>query len=296
MISIANCPACGASDFKIHATTLDYTLTGQTFFVKRCQICGLGITDPRPSENQLPAYYESPDYISHADASKSIFDVVYTLARKIALRSKWNLIQKFSVPKIALDYGAGTGVFVKYLRSKKVEAYGVEPSQKARTTAIAINGANVVSESLSQFPISADIITLWHVLEHVPDPHKILLQLKSKMNPNGTIFIAVPNINSWESTQYNQYWAAYDTPRHLWHFSKKAMMLILEKAGFTLIELSPMKLDAYYISLLSEKYKNANRHTLSGIKNAIVNGFKSNRNANKTGEYSSLIYIARHVQ
>jgi SAM-dependent methyltransferase len=296
MISISTCPICASSSFHPLASTRDYTLTGQSFTIKQCEKCELGITDPRPEENQLGAYYESPDYISHTHKASSIFDLLYSGARSIALQSKWNLIKKFHRPRIALDYGAGTGRFVQYLRAKDVEAYGVEPSTKARTAAISINGANVVTEALQDFPLTADIITLWHVLEHVPDPVQTLLNLKSKLGQDGVIFIAVPNLNSWESTRYKTYWAAFDTPRHLWHFNQKSMQLLLKKVGLNLIAVSPMKLDAYYISLLSEKYKNSNRHSLTGIKNAILNGIKSNSSAKKTGEYSSLIYIARNAQ
>lgn len=295
MIYTAECPCCRNTKFSRLITARDFAVTQEDFTIKFCNSCGLGITDPRPKTEQLSRYYESPDYISHAAKATTLLDRIYTAARSIALKRKWKLLNRFTKPKSVLDYGCGTGSFLQYVKSKGVVVCGVEPSDKARNVALNALGDISVYPTLDRVNKTFDAITLWHVLEHIPEPAPILRKLKQILDPNGCIFIAVPNITSWDSHHYKEKWAALDTPRHLWHFNRHSLKLLLESSGFQLTSIEPMTMDSYYVSLLSEKYNRGNKQTLTGLIAATLNGYRSNRSARKTNEYSSLIYIAKHA-
>lgn len=294
MKEINICPVCDGKRFRSRVATKDFTITQQTFFVTQCEDCGLGITSPRPTDEQLGMYYQSEEYISHTERNTSIFDSIYRLARKYTLQWKYNLIREHSPGTTLLDFGCGTGEFLQYIEQQGYAVQGVEPSEKARSIAIKKVPTAKLNASVDEVHGTFDIITLWHVLEHIPDLNKTLQQLTSHLSANGTILIAVPNINSWDSAYYNNYWAAYDTPRHLWHFTQECLPVLLKKHGLRMIGTRPMKLDAFYVSLLSEKYLRSRKHSIGGTINAIVNGLRSNLKAQKTGEYSSLIYIVRN--
>lgn len=167
---------------------------------------------------------------------------------------------------------------------------GVEPTENARLQAQQITGLPIAS-SIEEIKGSFSVITLWHVLEHVLDINNTIDTLVSRLDQTGTIFIAVPNYKSMDSTHYKQNWAAYDVPRHLWHFSQTTMTNLLKQHGLKIKTIEPMKLDAYYVSLLSEKYKAGKTGVYQYI-NAIKTARKSNSLAKRTKEYSSLIYIA----
>jgi YgiT-type zinc finger domain-containing protein len=293
MNEMSRCPICHAQAFRRKATTKDYTVSGETFHIMQCNQCGLGITTPRPEDKTLSTYYLSDEYISHSGKSNSIIDSLYLFARNYTLRWKYQIISKRTRARRMLDYGCGTGEFLKFMQKKEYEVDGVEPSEIAREKASALL-TQPVKSSLHNATGPYDIITLWHVLEHVPDLSEKLEALSQKLAADGLIVIAVPNINAWESNYYTKFWAAFDPPRHLWHFSRKSMETLLLKNRLKLIDTIPMKLDAFYISLLSEKYKNQNRQNFIGMIRAFFVGLSSNRKAAKSGEYSSLIYIAAH--
>lgn len=187
-----------------------------------------------------------------------------------------------------LDIGCGTGAFLNHTKSKGLDVLGVEPDDGARAFAIEKYGLSVYDESMlnNLEPASFGAITLWHVLEHVPNLEERLAQLKRLLHPNGRIFVAVPNPNSFDAKHYRAHWAAYDVPRHLWHFTPQSMRKLLEKNNLLLHDVLPMKLDAFYISLLSEKYKHGRTRYLF----AFWNGLKSNLKAGKQG-WSSQIYV-----
>jgi ubiquinone/menaquinone biosynthesis C-methylase UbiE len=293
MIDIKICPVCGGENLQRFLSSKDNTVSQQVFELRQCQTCKLGITTPRPADQDLHQYYLSDDYISHSNKGTTLVDKVYLIARSFTLKWKLRIIQQGNTtPGKILDYGCGTGDFLSACRSIAWTTAGVEPSQAAREQAKKITGSPIY-ESLSSVPdANFSVITLWHVLEHVSNLDETLSQLKNMLAENGTIFIAVPNHNSWDGEHYKEYWAGYDTPRHLWHFPRETMKTLITKNGMNLMGTIPMKLDSFYISLLSEKYKN-NRSSLMGMLKATVNGFKSNVKASKSGNYSSLIYIVR---
>jgi SAM-dependent methyltransferase len=209
--------------------------------------------------------------------------------RTLTLRWKRSLVEKFKSPGEILDFGCGTGEFLGVMKKNQWTVNGVEPSGNARTRAEAHCGQKIYS-SLSELPqTSLDIITLWHVLEHVSDLNSTLIQLKALLKKDGIIFIAVPNYESPDADHYKNYWAGYDVPRHLWHFSQESMNRLIARNGFQLIGTRPMLLDSFYVSILSEKYRNGS--ILKSFWNAFVSGLRSNNRARQGKNHSSLIYI-----
>lgn len=290
---IRQCPVCNGAGFTPFLECEDYTVSHETFQLVSCNECGFVFTNPRPDDHDLPRYYESDAYISHATKSKTLFDRVYKISRTFTIKRKYRLVQKYSVTPAhsILDYGCGTGTFLVECLKHGMTVKGVEPSDSARNSALAHTGA-IIANTIQNISGRFDIITLWHVLEHVADLKQTLLSLRDRLTENGTLFIAVPNLKSLDATIYHKHWAAYDVPRHLWHFSRESMRRLLSGNGLKLHNILPMKLDAFYVSLLSEKYK-GNASAPSAITTALVNGFRSNHLAGTTQEYSSLIYIAR---
>lgn len=269
----------------------DHSVSGETFTLAYDSKRHMYSTVPKPSLDKLPSYYQSEDYISHTDGKRSLFERVYQLIKQTTLSRKHNLLKSYLPNKgKLLDIGTGTGDFPSYLANKGWEASGTEPNSQAR--ALAIEKGIIVSESLQEVTIAFDVITMWHVLEHVYDLDNQLTWLKSNLKESGFLFIAVPNFESKDAQHYKEHWAAYDVPRHLYHFSKKAIQSLFAEKGFELVTTHPMVFDAYYVSLLSEKYLSGKM----GFIKAFINGWKSNIAAKKTGDYSSLTYVFRHNQ
>ncbi|MBL7873085.1 MAG: class I SAM-dependent methyltransferase [Cyclobacteriaceae bacterium] len=219
-------------------------------------------------------------------------DKIYIQARSITLKWKYELISKFKLHGKILDYGCGTGEFLHFMQVKNWKVSGVEPSEIAKHKATQITQSEILTD-LNSTKDKFDAITLWHVLEHVHDLNQKINDLINHLNDDGIIFIAVPNHESEDAKKYRSYWAGYDVPRHVWHFSQSNMKHLLNKHGLSLIKTEPMKLDSYYVSLLSEIYKNPNAMSLISMSRAFFSGLQSNRHARKTGSYSSLIYIAK---
>jgi len=287
------CPLCKHEDQENFLITKDYTVSGEDFVIVRCTNCDFHFTNPRPSSDSLDKYYESEDYISHQDKGNSLINRVYKFARMFTLNSKLKLVSKYCTSGELLDIGCGTGHFLEVCNKAGYSTFGVEPNDQARDFSKSKNIGNIYSDisEISSNEQTFDIITLWHVLEHIPDLENFTNRLKSLLSKNGILFIAVPNLESYDAKYYQQHWAAYDVPRHLYHFSQITMRNYLNINGFKHIKTIPMKLDSYYVSLLSEKYKNNGKNNY--IK-SIITGFKSNTYALKNNNnFSSLIYIAK---
>lgn len=249
-------------------------------------------TTPQPSPEKLPSYYESDDYISHTDGKRSLFEKVYHIIKRKAIRDKVKLITSFQSDKGSLlDIGAGTGDFLLEAKNQGWNTVGIEPSEKAKKSAI---GKGIrFAENFEQLENhSFDVITMWHVLEHVPDLENQIATLKRLLKPNGTIIIAVPNFKSYDAKYYGAFWAAYDVPRHLWHFSKVAIEKLFARQNIRLVKIKPMLFDSFYVSLLSEKYKNGKMNFIKGF----WVGLRSNLDAKRNFEYSSHIYILKNEE
>ena len=280
------------SNKKHFLTVIDYSVSKEAFDLYYDQDLDMLITSPQPSPENLGKYYESTDYISHTDSKRSLFEKAYHFVKGIALKNKLNLINNCSVTKgNLLDIGAGTGDFLLTAKQNGWNTIGVEPSEKAK--GIAINKGIKFSDSTQELEShSFDIITMWHVLEHVPNLEIQIRELKRLVKPNGTIIIAVPNYKSYDANYYGKFWAAFDVPIHFWHFSKTAIQLIFEKENIKLEKVLPMKFDSFYVSLLSEKYKNGKMNFVK----AIWIGLVSNWKAKRSSEYSSHIYVLKNGQ
>ena len=292
MTTLTNCPFCSSQNVVRVLASKDYFLTSTEFNVDRCNSCGITFTNPIPSDSETPTYYQSDNYLSHGGKNSSLFYNAYKLARAFSLQWKTKIVSEAIGEKGSImDYGCGTGDFLLTCKGKGYRIFGVEPSTKAREDATAKLGNVVASNFPSITERNFDMITLWHVLEHVPDLATTIETLKTYLSLKGTLLIAVPNHKSYDAKHYGEYWAAYDLPRHLWHFDQTTMSNVLEKAGLQVKKIIPLKLDSYYVSILSSKYTPGNK-VINFLK-AIKNGLLSNRSAKKTTEYSSLIYIAK---
>ena len=271
-------------------TVKDYSVSQETFDLYHDEILDMLITHPQPSMEDLGKYYESEDYISHTDSKRSLFEKLYHFIKNFALKNKLNLINSLQSNKgRILDIGAGTGDFLSVAKSNGWQTTGVEPSDRAKT--IAINkGVSFVEQTSELENNSFDVISMWHVLEHVPDLDKQIKELKRLLKPKGSLIIAVPNFKSFDAKHYGKFWAAYDVPIHFWHFSKTAIKLLFEKEEMKLEKILPMKFDSFYVSLLSEKYKSGKMNFIK----AFFIGLQSNWKANQHFEYSSHIYILKN--
>ncbi len=275
-------------------TVKDHSVSGEEFQLVFDEALEMYKTEPQPSLETLASYYESEDYISHTDAKRNLFEKIYHWVRSYMLSKKMSIVDTHtkSDAKKVLDIGCGTGDFLAMAKKYKWEIAGIEPDAQARKIATEKTGIEIhTNDWLSEIADdSFDAVTMWHVLEHVPDLSAQIQTLKRIIKPNGSIFIAVPNFKSHDATHYKELWAAYDVPRHLWHFSQKSIKSLFGKENMKVVKILPMKFDAYYVSLLSEKHKTGKMNPIKGF----YRGFVSNFKAISSSEYSSLIYVIKN--
>ncbi|MCI4669317.1 MAG: class I SAM-dependent methyltransferase [Bacteroidia bacterium] len=272
----------------------DYTLSDETFEVLKCDNCGGRFTQNIPVESEIGKYYQSEEYISHTDTSKGLVNSLYQIVRNYTLGTKRKLVEKSSKKDKGsiLDIGCGTGDFLKAMKDSGWETLGLEPDDRARKVALSKNG--IKSEfSTHLFEIQAasfDVVSMWHVLEHVHELHKYLDTIFKILKDDGVLIIAVPNYQSSDAHHYKDKWAAYDVPRHLYHFSPESMDKLLDSHDFQIFSEKHMPFDSFYVSMLSEKYKTGSTRLVP----AFMNGAKSFVNAlNKPEKCSSVLYLAR---
>lgn len=278
---------------KTHIQVKDFSVSGEEFELIQNTEFGFLETTPQPSLSNLSSYYESEDYISHTNSKRNLFEKVYHFIRGISLKRKLKLINSFiSEDKKLLDIGCGTGAFLKTALDNGWEISGIEPNEKARAIANeSCNNSVFNTNELNNIKSkSFDVITLWHVLEHLPNLEQQVLTFKRLLKPNGTLVIAVPNFKSYDALHYKSFWAAFDVPRHLWHFSKDSISKLFLKEEMKVEKILPMVFDAFYVSLLSEKYKKS----FLKLVPAFLVGLRSNIKAKRSGEYSSLIYVIKN--
>jgi len=272
----------------------DHSVSGEEFQLIQNKTYGFLETSPQPEAKQLSDYYKTEDYISHTDSKRNLFEKVYHLVRSISLKKKLKLINSFqSLEKNLLDVGCGTGDFLQVAQQNNWNISGIEPNEQARQIANRKTNNSVFNiNDLGKFKNhSFDVITLWHVLEHLPNLEQQVLTLKTLLKENGTLIVAVPNHKSNDAKHYKNFWAAYDVPRHLWHFNQDSISKLFALQNMRVVKTKPMKFDAYYVSLLSEKYKSGSMNLFK----AFWIGLRSNMKAKRSGEYSSLIYIIKNT-
>ena len=290
MEQLNNCPVCQSQTLKETLTVKDYTVSQEEFKIVTCKKCGFRFTNPRPDGDAIGEYYKAESYISHTNTSKGLISKIYQEVRKFTLKGKLNLINRLSPKKgKLLDVGCGTGMFLDVARENGWKVNGIEPDAGARAIAEKTNQIKINDEVLLSFQHETfDVISLWHVLEHIHQLNETIEWLKARLSKNGSLIIAVPNHESKDANIYQEHWAAYDVPRHLYHFSQNSIKELFAKYGFELKETLPMKFDSFYVSMLSTKYQTGK---INYIK-AFMDGLKSNLNASKQNQnYSSLIYV-----
>jgi len=293
---VASCPLCGHRDYVRALDVLDHHLTKQKFRLVDCASCGFRFTSPRPCATDLSAYYESQDYISHDASGRTSFAQIYRGLRSLALRSKASLLQSYTTSGHILDIGCGTGEFLAHLTKLNYTATGVEPGLRAREAAIRAHNLQVFS-TLEDIPVNVKFqaVTLWHVLEHVPSLLESLRRYHDLLEKGGHLLIAVPDRSSWDAQYYKSAWAAWDVPRHLWHFRESDVLVLLSHLGFRVVATRRMWFDAYYIALLSERYKG--RPSWLAWTLALLFGTVSNLSSIITGRpTSSSLFVAEKLE
>jgi 2-polyprenyl-3-methyl-5-hydroxy-6-metoxy-1,4-benzoquinol methylase len=288
------CPVCLSNDIHPLLTVKDYMVSKENFVIWQCEECSLRFTQDVPGADSIGPYYKSEDYISHTNTSKGLVNKLYQAVRNFTMGQKAGLVKKQTGISSGnlLDVGSGTGAFLHTMQQQGWQVTGIEPDETARAVATKEYGLRLKDPSeLFQFqPASFDAITLWHVLEHVHELHPYIEQLKNLLKPNGKIFIAVPNYKSGDADSYRLKWAAYDVPRHLYHFTPKSMEALVKQHGLIISAKKPMWFDSFYISMLSSKYKNGKTNWIG----AVVTGVQSNLKAlANTDKCSSVIYVVR---
>ncbi len=306
IVTINKCPICGSSEIAKVFDAIDHFSTKEIFPVCDCKNCSFRFTNNFPSEDIVGRYYDSPDYISHSDSKKGFINYLYHFFRRHMLKKKVNLVSNCVLEpghsqKIQsknnirlLDIGCGTGYFLNTARERGYDVSGIERDISARERAIRYFGLDVKDEQ-SLWKIeseSFDVVTLWHVLEHMQNLNEVVDKLKNILTSNGILVLALPNYKSYDANIYEEFWAAYDIPRHLWHFNPDTIENLLSKYQFKIIKRVAMPLDAYYISMLSEKYKGSSKiaQYFRAIYIGAVGFIRSQKNIKNS---SSVIYIAK---
>lgn len=294
ILNIHICPLCGGQQLEHALTCTDHYASGEQFEVIRCAHCGFLMTQGVPVESEIGKYYETPDYISHSDTQQGLMNRVYHWVRQYMLSRKAALVKRVSglSEGSLLDYGTGTGYFANTMVCQGWKVKAIEKSPQARAFAKKQFGLDVEAEhSLKDYPsMSLDVVTLWHVMEHLEHLNEMWETLHRILKDKGVLIVAVPNPESYDARKYKEWWAAYDVPRHLWHFSPLVMQRFGEKHGFVLEKEHPMPFDAFYVSMLTEKYKSNELSFVKGLWTGTLAWFSALGNKERS---SSLIYVFR---
>lgn len=296
-IHINICPICSSKELEEVLHCKDFLVSKKLFALCRCSSCGFTLTQDFPDQSSIGQYYDAPDYISHTDTRKGIINRLYHTARNISLKSKVNLVKKYShaSSNTLLDIGCGTGYFLDAIAKQQWKVLGIEKSESVRNhtrqrLSLEIEDSDYLSSITSE---SFNTVTLWHVLEHIENLNETLDNIYRILKRDGTVFVALPNKKSSDALHYKEYWAAYDVPRHLWHFSPPDFEQLAKKHGFTVVKQKTMYFDPFYISMLSEKYKQTTFGSILGLSKGFYFFVRSLFDNNKS---SSIIYILKKTR
>lgn len=295
MEELHECPACSSIEFTPILRAKDYTVSYQTFQLVECQTCHLRFTNPRPKAEEAGPYYKSENYISHSNTEKGFINQLYQRVRNITLRLKTNWIEpEKKGEKNLLDIGCGTGHFLHACQERGWNIHGMELDPDTAQKAMQLTGQKIYSQ-LSHIPESArfQVISLWHVLEHVYELHEYFAFFKKHLAPSGKLLFALPNCNSYDAQYFQEFWAAYDVPRHIYHFTPETIQAIAKQYGFTLREKKGLIFDSFYISLMSHEYKSSSKKIIASFIIGLVSNMKAWIGK---GNYSSNLYIFEHAQ
>lgn len=290
MHTYTHCPVCKADDFQEVLRAKDHTVSKEVFSISHCNACSHRFTNPVPGQEEIGPYYQSEEYISHTNTNKGFINWAYQVVRKRTLKQKVKIVKQFSGQQKGslLDLGCGTGAFAGAVKAAGWEVEGVEPDEGARKIAAELWGIHP-REGEEFYELEEgkyDVVSMWHVLEHVHDLDGYLEKIFKLLKPEGKWIVAVPNYTSWDADKYKEMWAAYDVPRHLYHFSPDSMKALVERGGFKVKEMKRMPFDSFYVSMLSERYKNGSM--LRGIWNGFCSYLAATRQKTRC---SSIIYL-----
>jgi SAM-dependent methyltransferase len=294
MVHYSNCPVCNSANLTFYLKCKDWLVTGKEFDLYQCTDCQFILTQDHPGEKEIGNFYKSEDYISHSNTKKGIFNALYHVARCMMLNRKKRIIRKFTGLETGslLDIGSGTGYFASAMAKEGWTVTAVEVNEDARKFAIDKFGLSVLPpDSIKNLSKEGfDCITLWHVLEHLENLNEYFSEINRLLKPEGAVLVALPNHRSFDAEHYKQFWAAYDVPRHLWHFDIGTFCKLADNHNFEFSGRYPLPLDSFYISILSEKNKGSNFSMLKGMLTGLKSYISSLMNTDRT---SSLVYLLR---
>lgn len=295
-ITYTACPICYSKNFKPYLQVKDYTVSHENFDIAICTNCTAAFTQNVPTQNSIGTYYQSQNYISHSDTKDGLISKIYHSVRNVTLKSKKNIVEKYTAIQAGklLDIGAGTGAFVHIMEQHNWQVVGLEPDKIAITNAK--NKYNIDLQNpenlFTQPAVSYNAITLWHVLEHIHTLHEYFATFNKLLQANGKLFIAVPNFTSYDAQHYKQFWAGYDVPRHLYHFSPQSMQQLAAQHGFSIEKYLPMWFDSTYVAMLSEQYKTGKANFVKAFCIGMLSNAKAIFNPKKC---SSVIYVLSKI-
>lgn len=295
MVHYSQCPACKSDAIKPDFFAVDNTVSKEQFLIAKCIDCDMKFTQDAPIQDKIGKYYQSEDYISHTDTKTGLVNSLYHVIRKFTLRIKQNFVDRQTGMKKGniLDIGCGTGAFLHQMKKAGWKVMGLEPDDNAASKAAELYQIEAKNPDLlfQLEPNSFDAISMWHVLEHVHQLDEYIIQLKKLLKEKGVIFIAVPNHTSNDAQYYKVNWAAYDVPRHLYHFSPKSMERLMHRHGLKIKQATPMWFDSFYVSMLSEKYKTGKNNLIAAVLRGFISNIVAFFNHSKC---SSVIYTITH--
>jgi len=289
-VFLENCPLCDSVQISPSLSCTDYTTTGETFLLDFCQECGFLFTNPQPLPEVLSKYYTSPEYISHSEIKTGLINKLYHAVQKRNLRYKFSICKRYAPSGKWIDYGSGAGAYLKYVSDHNQIIAGYEPDPNARKASKIKKQEVQSTNDYRTLDLNVACISMWHVLEHIPNFMEILSLHAENLLPNGILVIAVPNHRSYDAAFYKNKWAAYDVPRHLWHFTEKDMTKLAHKYRLALEHIRPLIFDSFYVSMLSEKNNNGN--VVRGLFIGLVSNIKARF---MKQPFSSQIYVFRKL-
>jgi 2-polyprenyl-3-methyl-5-hydroxy-6-metoxy-1,4-benzoquinol methylase len=293
---VIKCPVCEGSSFSPYLVAKDYTVSRESFSIVRCKGCGFVLTNPRPTAEAIGTYYESSEYISHHDEAKDLMSRIYKAVRNYTTDQKLQLIQQHSTKQTSrrlLDVGCGTGFFASNAKAAGWQVAGTEPDRQAREVAQSRVGEHVYESIGAEYfnGKKFDVITLWHVLEHVHQLNEMITWLHEHLAEDGLLVVAVPNYESADAQAFGSHWAAWDVPRHLYHFSKTSIQRLMEKNNFHVKQIQPMWFDAFYVSMLSSRYQQGATQLPKSIWTGLRSNLRGRKGSGSDYNTSSLIYL-----